>query len=117
MALNRSSQAHRLALLVYLLYALGILFGITAVIGVIVNHTLIHQTQGTNAYSHFIWQIVSFWILFAGVATTIALWPYSTLVALACLMWWFATGAAGLYFLLNRKPMPLGYFASNTLRH
>lgn len=56
-------DAKRLGHLVYLLQALHVLFGITAVIGMLVNHTKHEQVRGTLAESHFNWQKISFWVL------------------------------------------------------
>ena len=108
MPLDRTQRAHRLAGLVYLLYALGFLFGITALIGVIINHTNLSKTQKSYAHSHFIWQIISFWLLLFGVALSIALWQqsYGRIIGLACVFWWIASGLTGIYFLIKRMPMP-----------
>lgn len=105
---NADQSPRRLAGLVYLLYILGFLFGITALIGVIINHTLIGKTKGSIAYSHFCWQIVSFWVLFAGVVLTIALWPGSAAMAFAIgsLVWWVLTALCGSYLLAKKKPLP-----------
>lgn len=59
---KRESKAYNLTILVYLLQALHPLFGITAVIGMLVNHTQIQHVQGSVYHSHFKWQIVTFWL-------------------------------------------------------
>jgi len=51
-----NARAAQLGLLVYLLQLLHILFGVTAVIGMLVNHTLQHRVVGTYIESHFNWQ-------------------------------------------------------------
>jgi len=66
LSLNKSETAHRTAGLVYCLWMLGVLFGVTAVIGVIINHTKLKSVKGTHAHSHFIWQITSFWLVLIG---------------------------------------------------
>lgn len=107
-SLIQTQRAHKLAVLVYLLYLFGVLFGVTALIGVIINHTHIQRTRETHAHSHFIWQIVSFWILFAGVVTFILLWPgvYGKWLAILCLLWWMASALTGIYYLVQNKPIP-----------
>jgi len=92
----------------YLLYTLGILFGITALIGVIVNHIKLPRITEHYARSHLLWQVFSFWILFAGIALVVFLWPagYSKMLAYACLFWWIASALIGLGYLLRKQPIP-----------
>lgn len=106
--LSYVQQANRLAVLGYLLYALGIVFGVTALIGVIVNHTCIERTKQTIAYSHCKWQIISFWVLFAGLAATVMMWHASIgkLIAGCCFVWWLVSLLIGIWFLAARKPIP-----------
>ena len=47
--------------IVYLCQALSFLFGITAVIGVIMNYLKQDEAKGTWLESHFTWQIRTFW--------------------------------------------------------
>lgn len=105
---DRTQRAHQLAVLVYLLYLLGVLFGITALIGVIINHTKVAKTRDTHAYSHFIWQMASFWILFIGAALVVILWPASVtkLLIYACLAWWITSAIIGVWFLRRQRPIP-----------
>jgi len=105
---EQTQAARRLPLLGYLLYLFGILFGITALIGVIVNHIKLPQTRDHCARSHLVWQIFSFWILFAGIALVVILWPngYSTTLAYGCLLWWVVSALTGIHYLLNKKPIP-----------
>ncbi|OED39767.1 hypothetical protein AB833_14225 [Chromatiales bacterium (ex Bugula neritina AB1)] len=112
MPLSYQQKAHRLAGLVYLLYTLSFLFGITAIIGVIINHTLLRKTRYTYAYSHFVWQIISFWVLFAGIAVSVILWPGgpATAVAFCTLLWWIGSGLFGVRYLLKKHKIP---FLSN----
>lgn len=102
---DKSQTAHRLAVLVYLLYVFGFLFGITALMGVIINHTRITDTLDTYSHSHFVWQIVSFWTLFAGVAITMILFPVKVAV-LACLAWLLCSALFGIWFLSKKQPIP-----------
>lgn len=106
--LTVAQSAHRLAVLGYLLYFLGIVFGITAVFGVIVNHTHLAKTKHTIAFSHCLWQIVSFWVLFAGVVATVIMWSDANrnLMAFTCLIWWLSTNLIGVWFLLKGKSIP-----------
>ena len=60
--------------LVYLLFALHILFGITALIGVIICHTKKNVTSNTVYASHRVWQIWTFWTGATGYAAGIYYW-------------------------------------------
>lgn len=53
--------ARSITQLVYVLQALSFAFGVTAVVGVILNHLSLHQVRGTWLESHFRWQIRTFW--------------------------------------------------------
>ena len=50
-----------IAMVVYLLQALSFLWGITAIVGVIVNYVKRDDARGTVYESHFDWQIRTFW--------------------------------------------------------
>jgi len=105
---DHTPGSQRLPLLGYLLYALGILFGITALIGVIINHTKLPHISDVDTRSHIVWQIVSFWILFAGIALVVVLWPggYSKMLAYTCLFWWIASALTGIWYLAKKRPIP-----------
>jgi uncharacterized membrane protein len=50
-----------LTLAVYILYAVGVFTGLPALIGIIINHVKVADTEGTLYRSHFGWQMRSFW--------------------------------------------------------
>jgi uncharacterized membrane protein len=50
-----------IALMVYILQALSFLWGVTAIVGVIVNYVKRDEAVGTVYQSHFDWQIRTFW--------------------------------------------------------
>ena len=70
-------KSRRLALLGILLQALHILFGITAIIGMLIAHTHLASTKGTLYYSHLKWQLVTFWCAFFGYVIAARLWVYA----------------------------------------
>jgi uncharacterized membrane protein len=51
----------KIATLVYLLQALSLVFGVTAIAGVIINYLRLSDVRGTWLESHFVWQIRTFW--------------------------------------------------------
>lgn len=107
MPLNKSESAHRTAGLVYCLWLLGILFGITAVIGIYINHSKLASVRGTHAYSHFLWQIGSFWTVFTGAVIAIIFWPLplAKFIAIACFAIWIFSGMIGSYFLAKSRKL------------
>lgn len=50
-----------IAMVVYILQALSFLWGLTAIVGVIVNYVKRDDARGTVYESHFDWQIRTFW--------------------------------------------------------
>ena len=55
------ASLRQIALVVYILQALSFFFGLTAVIGVIINYIKKEDAAGTLYQSHFDWQIRTFW--------------------------------------------------------
>ena len=72
-----------IALVVYILQALSFLWGVTAIVGVIINYVKRDDARGTVYESHFDWQIRTFWwgLLWAiiGVVLAIALVGFAIL--------------------------------------
>lgn len=52
--------------LVYILQAISLAVGLTAVAGVILNYLKRDEVKGTYLEDHFSWQIKTFWYAFAG---------------------------------------------------
>ena len=50
-----------IVMMVYLLQALSFLWGVTAIVGVVVNYVKREDARGTIYESHFDWQIRTFW--------------------------------------------------------
>jgi len=74
---------------VYALYAASVLFGLTALIGVIIAYLKRPEAAGTWLESHYEWQIRTFWwgLLFMviGAATTFVMIGF--LIMFAALVW------------------------------
>ena len=51
----------QLTLVVYVLQALSFAFGITAIVGLVINYVKRDEAAGTLYQSHFDWQIRTFW--------------------------------------------------------
>jgi len=67
-------DARQLVLLGIVLQALHILFGVTAIIGVLVTQTRAHVIQDSIYESHILWQFITFWIGSAGYAIGFYSW-------------------------------------------
>lgn len=101
----KAEAAHRTAGLVYCLWLLGILFGVTAIIGMLINHTKLASVRGTHAHSHFIWQIASFWLVFTGIVICFVLWPkpIAQIIAFACVFVWLFSALIGSWYLSKSR--------------
>ena len=98
-----NSRVAQLGLLVYLLQLLHLLFGITAVIGMLVNHTLQHRVVGSHVESHFRWQKLTFWLLAPAYLAAFVFWSRSgeywvIFVVLAIALYRIARGWWQLHF-------------------
>ncbi len=105
MSSTKIESVHKTAGLVYCLWLLGILFGITAIIGVIISHSNLKKARDTHAYSHFVWQICSFWIVFIGLAVTLVFWPssLSAVFLVSSFFIWLFSGLFGSWYLSKSK--------------
>jgi len=72
---KRVDSAKKVVFVVYILYALSYLFGVTYFIGVIIAYVKKSDAEATWIQDHFRWQINTFWITLilgiVGVATLI----------------------------------------------
>lgn len=96
-----ATSEQRLAVLGYLLYALGVLFGITAVIGAIISHCKIGSVEARSTRRHLLAQMGSFWLVAILLAGAIWQWPtpYATALATTAIGIWLVTCLAGFWLL------------------
>ncbi len=71
---KRDQDLRNLAWLGLLLQGLGAMFGVTALIGMLISASKLKEAKGTIYESHLRWQIVTFWL--AVVAAAISYWAY-----------------------------------------
>jgi uncharacterized membrane protein len=95
-----------LAVIVYVLYCLGYFTGFSALIGVIIAHAKVNDTD-PMLRSHYQFQIRTFWIGLLYLAIGI---PLSVvLIGLPILIWWFVWSliriVKGLIRINERKPI------------
>ena len=71
---NSYEKARKKSLLGILLLAPHPLFGVTAIMGVLISTMSLKSTEGTPYHSHLKWQITTFWIGLAAYALGFAYW-------------------------------------------
>jgi uncharacterized membrane protein len=69
-----ADQPRRQSVLGIILLALHPLFGITAVIGMLISTTALKSVEGTLYHSHLKWQIATFWIGSIAYFIAFSLW-------------------------------------------
>lgn len=79
-----------IALVVYVLQALSFFWGITAVIGVIIDYVKLDDARGTWVENHLRWQIRTFWwALFWSVIGFALIWVFGLgFLVLAVVYFW-----------------------------
>ena len=103
------ASLRQLTLVIYILYALSWLIGISAIVAIVINYLKREDAVGTLYESHFTWQIRTFWWALLWCALGVLTIP--VLVGFAIL---FATAVWSIYRLVkgwlnwnDRKPMPV----------
>ncbi|WP_449370017.1 DUF4870 family protein [Thiomonas sp.] len=79
-----------IALIVYVLQALSFFWGITAVVGVIIDYVKLDDARGTWVENHLRWQIRTFWwALFWSVLGFALIWVFGLgFLVLAVVYFW-----------------------------
>jgi len=104
-----SESERNLLMIVYGLHGLAIFNGLTAIVGVIISHIKISETQNEFIRSHHRWLIRTFWIGLAWAAVCGLL----TLIAIGVIgfvilgLWWIYRVVRGVLNFVDNKPMPL----------
>lgn len=82
-------KTKNVALVVYVLYALSFLYGITAIAGVVIAYIKRDDVRGTWLESHFAWQIRTFWwgLVWTVVGVVLALVAVGFLILFAVWIW------------------------------
>ncbi|XID75506.1 DUF4870 family protein [Alkanindiges sp. WGS2144] len=94
----------KLTLIIYVLYALAIFNGITAIIAVILNYIKQDEVQDTWLQSHFDWHIKTFWwTLLWGIVGTVTSFILIGFVILFVLMVWYIYRIAKGFLAFNEQ--------------
>lgn len=106
---QQQSSNKTLTHVIYGLYALGLVIGMTVFVAVIMNYLKRDDVRGTWLESHFVWQIQTFWYGFAGMvvgllATFILIgWPILFVVGI----WYVYRIVKGWLALVDERPMSM----------
>ena len=92
---------------VYALQALSFLWGITAIVGVIINYVKREDARGTVYESHFDWQIRTFWwgLAWFVVGLVLAILVVGVLVLFVAWIWMIYRVVKGWLKLIDGKPV------------
>jgi uncharacterized membrane protein len=103
----RMKENLTLAHVIYGLYGASLIFGITAIVAIVLNYIKREEVAGTFLESHFRWQIRTFWYTLLwgviGVITFVILIGIAILIA--DLIWFIYRIAKGWLRLHEGKPM------------
>ncbi len=94
---------------VYVLHAVALVNGITAIIAVIISHLRVNETRSAFIRSHHLWLIRSFWwALLWSILCGALVWAGIGLLGLAVLaIWWIYRVVRGLMAYSRRESMPV----------
>lgn len=96
------------AKVIYILYLVSLLVGVTALIGLVMAYINRGQATGTWAETHYTYQIRTFWIglLYLFVSILLMFVLIGFLLILAVLVWWIARSVKGLQWASAGEPVP-----------
>jgi uncharacterized membrane protein len=106
---DKLASLKTLTTVIYGLYALSLVFGVTAIIAIVLNYIKEEEAFGTWLDSHFTWQIRTFWW---GVVWFV-LGGLTWIILIGWVVWgvayvWFIYRIAKGWLNLNdNKPMPI----------
>jgi uncharacterized membrane protein len=83
------ANLRQITMVVYVLQALSFFFGVTAIVGVVINYVKRDDAAGTVYASHFDWQIRTFWwgLLWTVVGMVLAFVLVGFVVLFAVWVW------------------------------
>lgn len=98
-----------LTTVIYGLYALSWVFGISAIVAVVVNYIKREEVAGTWLESHFRWQIRTFWfgLLWGALGAITFILVIGWFILFANLVWLIYRIVKGWLNLNDGKPMPI----------
>lgn len=93
--------------IIYILQLVSLVFGITAIIGVVMNYVKLSEVRGTFLESHFRWQIRTFWfiLLWTIIGGILSMVVVGFLILLAAAVWYIYRAIKGINALNGNRPM------------
>ena len=103
----RLASGKSLTTLIYALYAASLLFGVTAIVAIVMNYVKRDDLRGTWLESHFRWQIRTFWygLLWTALGALTFLVVIGWFILLAVWVWFIYRVVKGWLRLSENKPM------------
>ena len=103
------ASLRQLTLIIYILYALSWVAGISAIVAIVINYIKREDVAGTLYESHFAWQIRTFWwgLAWAVVGGITLLIGVGFVILPVLGIWVIYRMVKGLLFWHEHKPMPL----------
>ncbi|CUB07651.1 DUF4870 family protein [Tepidiphilus thermophilus] len=104
---SRIQEAKKWATVVYALYAISLILGVTYLVGIIVNYVKYPDVRGTWVESHFLWQRRTFWysLLWSLVGVLTAFVAVGYFILFAAWVWVIYRIVKGWISLSDGKPM------------
>ena len=104
---DKSVSDKSLTSLIYLLYALSLVVGVTALVAIVMNYVKRDDVRGTWLESHFRWQIRTFWfsLLWGAIGVVTFLLIVGWFILIADLLWFIYRIVKGWIRLNDGKPM------------
>jgi uncharacterized membrane protein len=94
--------------LIYILYLVSVVVGITMLIGLVMAYLNRGQASGTWAHSHYTYQIRTFWIglLYSLICVVLMIIGIGFLLIIAVLIWGVVRCVRGLQWASSSQPVP-----------
>ena len=106
---QQMASLRQLTLIIYILYALSWVAGISAIVAIVINYIKREDAAGTLYESHFAWQMRTFWwgLAWAVVGGITTLIGVGFVILMVLGIWVIYRMVKGLLFWNDYKPMPL----------
>ncbi|ENX42629.1 MULTISPECIES: DUF4870 family protein [unclassified Acinetobacter] len=109
---EKQDQLRQYTLIIYGLYALSIIVGLTSIAAIIMNYMKREEVQGTWLASHFEWQIKTFWVtlIIAVIGLVLSFVLIGIPILFAVSIWFIYRIVKGLVVFMDNKPISDGWF-------
>ncbi len=99
----------QITLVVYILYALSLLVGVSALVAIIINYVKREDAVGTLYESHFTWQIRTFWwgLVWAVLGGLTMFLMVGFVILFVAAIWSIYRLVKGWLYWNDRRPMPV----------